>query len=118
MGTQMAWWCFLDKTTPNIVDQGKRAKWHDDAQGDTRHNARGDAHGTTLEATLGMLLCKAKMETRRETTAKMRTGFLILMATHDLQNLPAWLTLEKLRCVCNPCHPTWDLPRISDRDAC
>jgi hypothetical protein len=41
----------------------------------------------------------------------MRTAFLILVATHDLQNLPAWLTLEKLRFVHDPCHPTWDLPK-------
>jgi hypothetical protein len=31
MGMQMAWWCFLDKTTPNIENQGKHAKWHDEA---------------------------------------------------------------------------------------
>jgi hypothetical protein len=64
--------------------------------------------GTTLKATLGMMLGKPMMETRRETTAKMKTGFLILVATHDLQNLPAWLTLEKLRFVFDPCHPTLD----------
>jgi hypothetical protein len=66
--------------------------------------------GTTLEATLGMMLGKPMMETRRETTAKMKTGFLILVATHDLQNLPVWMTLEKLRFVFDPCHPTLDLP--------
>jgi hypothetical protein len=46
-----------------------------------------------------MMLGKTKMETRQERTAKMKTGFLILVATHNLQNLPAWLTLEKLRFV-------------------
>jgi hypothetical protein len=65
--------------------------------------------GRTLEATLGLMLGKAKMETSWETTAKMRTGFLILVAAHDLQKLPAWLKLEKLRFVSVPCHPTWDL---------
>jgi hypothetical protein len=41
MSTKLAWWCFLDKTTSNIENQeGKHAKWHDDARGDTRHGAR------------------------------------------------------------------------------
>jgi hypothetical protein len=55
MGTQMAWWCFLDKTTPDIKNnQGKHAKSHNkDAGGNTR-----------LKATLAMKLGKAKMETR------------------------------------------------------
>jgi hypothetical protein len=39
MGTQMAWWCFLDKTTPDIKNQGKDAKWHGHARGDTWHGA-------------------------------------------------------------------------------
>jgi hypothetical protein len=46
--------------------------------------------GTMLQATLDMMLGKANAETRhQETTAKMRTGCLILVATHQLQNLPA-----------------------------
>jgi hypothetical protein len=31
MGTQMAWWCFLNKTTPNIQNQGKHAKQRNNA---------------------------------------------------------------------------------------
>jgi hypothetical protein len=62
------------------------------------------------EATFGMMLGKANIETRRETTAKMRSrGCLILVATQDLQNLPAWLMLEKPRFLCDPCHLTRDL---------
>jgi hypothetical protein len=32
----MAWWDFLDKTTPNVEDQRKHAKWHEDARGGTQ----------------------------------------------------------------------------------
>jgi hypothetical protein len=48
----------------------------------------------------------------------MKTGFSILVATHDLQKLPAWLTLEKLRLIFDPCHPTQDSPKkLRQRDA-
>jgi hypothetical protein len=44
MGTQMAWWCcFLDKTTFNIENQGKCAKWKHDARGNAPHNVQGNA---------------------------------------------------------------------------
>jgi hypothetical protein len=46
--------------------------------------------GKTLDAMLGMMMPgKARMERRREKTAKMKAGFLILVAAHNLQNLPA-----------------------------
>jgi hypothetical protein len=62
---------------------------------------------TVLQATLGTVFSKAKMDARRHATAKMRTGFFILTATHGLQNSPAWLKLEKLRFVHHSsCHPT------------
>jgi hypothetical protein len=83
MGTQMAWWCFLDKTTPSI----SRIKGSM-PNGTTMLEATIGTMlepmlGTTLKATFGMMLGKANMERRRETTAKMKTEFLILMATDD-----------------------------------
>jgi hypothetical protein len=36
MGKQMFWWCFLDKMTPNVENQGKHAKWHNKAEGDVK----------------------------------------------------------------------------------
>jgi hypothetical protein len=36
LDVQMAWWDFLDKTTPNIEDQRKHTKWHEDTRGGTQ----------------------------------------------------------------------------------
>jgi hypothetical protein len=116
----VAWWCFLDKTTPNMENQGKHAKQHDDLEAALGMMLEEVMLGKMLQATLlGMMLGNAKMETRRETTAKMKTWFLILVAAHELQNLPAWLTLEKLRFVFGPsCHQTWNLPNFNFRQRC
>jgi hypothetical protein len=45
LGTQMAWWCFLDKTTPNIENQVKHTKWHN-TLGDTWQDSRDAGHNT------------------------------------------------------------------------
>jgi hypothetical protein len=71
-------------------------------------------HGTMLKPMLGNTWYDAqqgKDRNRRETMARMKTGFLILVATNNLQHLPAWLTLEKLHFVFDSCHPTWDSPK-------
>jgi hypothetical protein len=39
MNTQMVWLVLLGQDDPNIDNRGKHAKWHNDARGDTRHNA-------------------------------------------------------------------------------
>jgi hypothetical protein len=72
MGTQMAcWWCFFDKMTLHIVNQGKHVKCHNKAQGNTRHDARDNAlHGapgnTRHSVQQGKDGCKAACNSKDE----------------------------------------------------
>jgi hypothetical protein len=45
----MACWCFLDKMTPGIENQGKDAKWHNKARGQTLHDAWHDTRGNDAQ---------------------------------------------------------------------